>query len=255
MKPFYFISDVHLGACSGSEEHVRIQRLISFLKHIRDKADRLYIVGDLYNFWFEYRHAIPKVNLAILATFMQLVKDGVEIHYLTGNHDLWQRNYLQDEVGFVIHHGPVVVEAFNQRLYVVHGDGLAHSDAWLRFTRKIFESRFNNMLFRLLHPDIGIALANYWSRKSAEKGENKFYDEYLKLATSKLKEGFDAFIYGHTHKPNLQVLSEGKFMINVGDWLTNFTYLSFTSDGFDLKAWNVNQNHTPKQELMEKRAV
>jgi UDP-2,3-diacylglucosamine hydrolase len=236
MSKVFFIADVHLNAHSPEVEARKVSRLIPFFEHVRQTSTCLYIVGDLYNFWFEYRHAIPRINLKVLAKLIELVEAGVTVHYLTGNHDLFHETYLCDEIGLQIHHNPMLVEHNGLKLFVAHGDDLAENDRKLILLRRIFESRLNNTLFRLIHPDIGIPLAHWVTGKSAMKGENKYEEDYINFARSKFGAGMDAVILGHTHKPICDNI-DGKYYVNLGDWITKYTYLELNEQEFQLKTW------------------
>ena len=236
MKKIYFISDAHLGAHSEEIEKIKVTNLISFLKSIKKKADYLYIVGDLYDFWFEYSKVIPKVNLKVLANLNQLVESGIEVRYLTGNHDLWQDGYLQNEIGVKIYHEPVEVNHNSLKLFIAHGDGLAKRNWSLRLQKRVFKNPVNIFLYRLLHPDIGIPLAMKVSAKSSEREEKRFEQDYRDFATAKLNEGFQAVILGHTHVPLFEKINSG-YYINLGDWMKKFTYLEMTGKKLELKSW------------------
>ncbi|MFQ5676584.1 MAG: UDP-2,3-diacylglucosamine diphosphatase [bacterium] len=236
MDKVYFISDAHLGAHSKTVEDKKIAKLISFFNSLQNKADYLYIVGDLYDFWFEYNRAIPKVNLRILAKLTQLVESGTEVRYLTGNHDLWHRGYLQDEIGVKIYRRPLTVRHNSLELYVAHGDGLARRNRVLRILKKILESPLNIFLYRLLHPDIGIALAMKISRTSKKRAMRRFDKDYRDFAIAKLNEGFHGVILGHTHIPLFEKI-ECKYYVNLGEWMQKFTYLEMIGQTLELKTW------------------
>ncbi|MFQ6113560.1 MAG: UDP-2,3-diacylglucosamine diphosphatase, partial [bacterium] len=201
------------------------------------KADFLYIVGDLFDFWFEYRKAIPKVSLKILSKLCQLVEDGTEVRYFAGNHDLWLGNYLEKEIGVKIYHEPLAAYHNNLHLYIAHGDGLAKGDRGIRILRRIFKNRINVFLYSLIHPDVGITLARFVSRKSMQKGDNPYDADYHDFAMTKLNQGFDVVILGHTHKPLFEKINS-KYYINLGDWMCSFTFLQLTDTTFELKTWS-----------------
>ena len=236
MDKIYFISDAHLGAHPKEIEKIKVANLISFLNSFQNEADYLYIVGDLYDFWFEYSKAIPKVNLKVLAKLNQLIESGTEVRYLTGNHDLWQNGYLQNEIGVKIYHEPLEANHNSLKLYIAHGDGLIKRNWSLRLQKRIFKNPLNIFLYRLLHPDIGIPLAMKVSAKSKEREERRFEQEYRGFAIAKLNVGFQAVILGHTHVPLFEKINSG-FYINLGDWMRKFTYLEMTGKKLQLKSW------------------
>ncbi|MFQ5863972.1 MAG: UDP-2,3-diacylglucosamine diphosphatase [bacterium] len=237
MGKIYFISDVHLGAHSQETEKTKKQRLLTFLNFVHKKADFLYIVGDLFDFWFEYRRAIPKVSLQVLSKMCQLVEGGTEIRYFAGNHDLWLGDYLEKETGVKIYHEPLAVYHNNLYLYIAHGDGLAKGDWSIRILRRIFKNRVNIFLYSLIHPDVGITLAKFISKKSMQKGENTHDADYHGFAMAKLNQGFDAVILGHTHKPLFEKINS-KYYINLGEWMSKFTFLELADTKFELKTWS-----------------
>ncbi len=236
MERLYFISDVHLGAHSGEIEKKKISRLTSFLTSIKNRADILYIVGDLFDYWFEYSRTIPKVNLKVLSALNQLVEAGTEVRYFTGNHDLWHETYLQTETGIKIYREPLAVTHNSLRLFIAHGDGITQREWKMRLVKRIMQNRTNVFLYRLLHPDIGLRLMQFWSHKSKKKGDNRYTQAYREFAQKKHAAGFDLFIMGHTHKPTIENQS-GKYFINLGDWVKNFTYLQLVDATPKLKTW------------------
>lgn len=243
MEHIYFISDIHLGADRQENEIIKRERLLNFLTSIRKKADILYIVGDLFDFWFEYRQAIPKICIKILSKFDQLVESGTEIRYLVGNHDQWLGDFLEKEIKVKIYHEPLTVIHNNLKLYIAHGDGFAKRDLGSRVLKRIFKNRYNIFLYSLIHPDLGIPLAKFFTRISKEKGENTFDEDYRNFALSKFIRGFDAVILGHTHKPLIEKINS-KFYVNLGDWIRSFTYLKLSDKKFQLKTWTSQNEQT-----------
>ncbi len=237
MDKVFFISDVHLGAHPPAVESRKASKLYSFLTSIQGQADYLYIVGDLYDFWFEYCRAIPKINLKIIAALSQLVESGTVVRYFIGNHDLWHDTYFERELGVEILHEPLAVEHNGLKLFIAHGDGLAPGERKLRFMKWIMKNRFNIFLYRLLHPDLGIPLAHYFSKESKKKGANSFLEQYRTFALGKLEDGFDAVIFGHTHEPMFEWIGK-KYYINLGDWINHFSYGEMTEAKLALKTWN-----------------
>lgn len=237
MDKIYFISDAHLGAHPEEIENIKIANLISLLNFIQNEADYLYIVGDLYDFWFEYSKTIPKVNLKVLAKLNLLIESGTEVRYLTGNHDLWQNGYLQNEIGVKIYHEPLEASHNSLKLFIAHGDGLVKRNWSLRLQKRIFRNPVNIFLYRLLHPDIGIPLAMKVSAKSKEREEKRYEQDYRDFAVTKLNEGFHAVILGHTHVPLFEKIDAG-YYINLGEWMKKFTYLEMAGKKFELKSWS-----------------
>jgi UDP-2,3-diacylglucosamine hydrolase len=175
----------------------------------------------------------------VLSKLIQLVDSGIAVHYLTGNHDLFHHTYLVEETGLTMHHKPVTATHNGLKLFIAHGDDLAENDSKLIWLRKLFESKLNNRLYRWIHPDIGIPLAHWVTGKSAQKGENKYEKDYVRFAQSKFEEGMDAVILGHTHKPICEQYA-GKYYVNLGDWISKFTYLELDDRHFQLKSWSAS---------------
>jgi len=250
MERIYFISDVHLGGDPPEIESLKTNLLISFLNAIQSKADYLYIVGDLFEFWFEYRKAIPKINLKVISKLCQLHESGITIRYLTGNHDLWHETYFKEETDMEIYHKSLAVEHNSLKLHIAHGDGLAEKNWGLRLLNGIFKNRVNIFLFKLIHPDLGVPLAKWVSKKSREKGDNRFDEEYRKYALEKLNQGFEAVILGHTHKPIFENIGS-KYYINLGDWIDSFTYLQLIGTKFELKKWGEKNDWKAQAETSE----
>ncbi len=231
-------SDVHLGAPLLDDDEQRQERLISFLEHAAGQQATIYIVGDLFEFWFEYKHAIPNHNFAILAALHKLAREGVSIHYLAGNHDLWIGDFLEKQVGVTVHKNATEFRSGELNVFVTHGDGTAASDSGYRFLKRIFTNPINIALYRLLHPDFGIPFARRMSQVSRDQGDHKdpMAAEYREYARGQMQKGYSAVIMGHTHKPAHELLDGGHF-INLGDWISHFSYCEIIDGSIALKKW------------------
>ena len=242
-KKHYFFSDVHLGVKPGSEDKEKERKLVGFLEHIRSDADTIFIVGDLFDCWIEYRKVVPKGYFRTLAKLNEISEQGVKLHFFSGNHDFWLNTYLRDEVGMEMHYDGYAAEIEGRKFYITHGDGLSKGDVGYKIIKKILRSRVNQFLYSLVHPDFGIWLAQKSSTTS--RHEN---DEFARgsvgmknFAESKIKEGFDYVIMGHYHKPqNIQIESgtHKGYYITLGDWIKNDTYGVFSDGKFEIKQWN-----------------
>ena len=239
-KNIYFISDFHLGIPNNGISRERERRVILWLDSIDDKVEELFLMGDVFDFWFEYKHVVPKGYVRLMAKIALLCDRGVPVHFFTGNHDMWAFDYLPQELGVTIHREPIVREFGGKKFYLAHGDGLGPGDHGYKFIKKIFANKFCQWLFARLHPNFGIALANFWSRKSRAHTDIK--EKYLgddkeflvQFAKSKLlTEHFDYFIFGHRHLPIDMEVGENARYINLGDWINYNTYAVF--DGSELK--------------------
>jgi len=230
-----FLSDAHLG--TGDDDKKRENVLIDFLsKEINEKVV-LFIIGDLFDFWFEYKNAIPKGHYRLIAKLIELVNSGTKIYYIAGNHDFWTGNFFKREIGIEFHSEALKVEIYGKKLYIAHGDGIKRKDWGYRLLKKIFRNRINIFLYRWLHPDFGIPFAKMISKASRDYSTERDYGsdlEYFEFAKKKFKEGFDAVILAHTHRPYFKKV-DSKYYVNIGDWLVNFSYLEINKDKFQLK--------------------
>jgi len=232
-QTYYFISDAHLGA--EKNEEVKINTLMSFLRHINKKNNTLFIVGDLFDFWFEYSHVIPSEYFSILCMLDAMIKNGVSIKFITGNHDFWIDNFLK-KMGIDIIRDPITITLNNKNFYIAHGDGILKADHGYRILKKFIRNPVNIKLFRLIHPDIGIALAHFFSNLSRNKKTQHNEEEYINFARNKFKNGIDNVILAHTHIP-LEYTEKQKKLINIGDWINHFTYGYLSNCKLALKYW------------------
>lgn len=224
--PIYFISDAHLGAAPLDTEQEKLRRLLSFLHGLCGATPLLYIVGDLFDFWFEYQSVILRQHYRVLYELTRLIEHGTRVVYMAGNHDFWLGSFLNEQVGIEVVYGPLETEHQGKRLFICHGDGLIAKDRGYRFMRHILHNSVNIRLYQLLHPDIGVALARIVSRLSRNHAAPVGWHPdraYRKLALTKLGEGFDGVILGHSHCPDYQTV-EGKVYINLGDWVEHCSY-------------------------------
>ncbi len=218
MSAHYFVSDAHIGARPGQSE----ARLLSFLETIRGAAESLYLLGDMFEFWFEYRHVIPKQGLRLLSLLAELRRQGTAIGYLKGNHDFRFEDFLARQLGTEAA-DELDATIDGRRVYLAHGDAL---DCGLvpRLFRGLMRSRLNRALYSLLHPDLGIGLAYRVALLSRDLGAKPYLQEAMaRFASEKLDAGFDIVIMGHSHVPEMRELGPGVY-VNIGDWVRNFTY-------------------------------
>ena len=244
-KKIYFASDNHLGLPDEKESREREKFFVTWLEDIRKDAAAIYLLGDLFDFWFEYKTVVPKGFVRVLGKLAELSDAGIPITFFVGNHDLWMRDYFQKELGVTVHHHPITLSVGASRFFIGHGDGLGPGDKGYKRMKKLFTNPISKWLFRWLHPDWGVRLGQYLSRKnkiiSGEEdvkflGEDK---EWL-VAYSKKKlqeEHFDYFVFGHRHLPLEINLSEKSQYINLGDWITHNTYAEYDGKHLILKNW------------------
>lgn len=243
MKKIYFVSDFHLGAPTLKESRERETKIVRWLTSIQDDAERIFLVGDIFDFWFEYKTVVPKGYIRLLGKLAELRNKGIQIDYFTGNHDIWMFEYLSKELGVSIHKEPFYGRLYDKQFLIAHGDGLGPKDRGYKFLKKyILNTSFFQWLFRWLHPDLGIRLALFCSRKSRKvqskpdffRGEkNEWLLVYSNEAVSQ-KPNLDYCIFGHRHLPlDILLKNQKSRYINLGEWLNSFTYAVF--DGQDLQ--------------------
>ena len=233
-KTIYFISDAHLGAEEKEKEKIKEQKLVSFLDKLKEDSECLYILGDMFEFWFEYKNLIPKDHFAVLGKLRSLVDSGIKVSYVVGNHDFWLGDFLTKQIGIEIFKDPIEVNHQGKRIFLAHGDGLAKKDFGYRILKKILRNRVNIFLYRQLPPDVSCPLAKFVAGKSrtqADRREGSYLEDYRNFAQEKIKQGFDAVILAHTHIPTLENLSANStdsaqrgVYLNIGDWFKHFTY-------------------------------
>jgi UDP-2,3-diacylglucosamine hydrolase len=234
-----FMSDAHLGAAPAHAERERVARLHRFFESLPDRAGRLVIVGDLFDFWFEYRTAIPRRAFSTLAALERLRAAGVAVDYLNGNHDFWLGPFLEQEVGVRTVDGALTLERDGRRLWVHHGDGLIGGDAGYRWLKRVIRHPASIAAYRWLHPDLGIPLArsvSHWSRDS--RPDPPFDGERLwrEIAVPRFDEGWDAVLIGHFHHA-WERREKGREFFLLGDWMTRFTYVVFEGGRLGMRTW------------------
>lgn len=244
-KKIYFLSDFHLGAPDYERSLLREKKILRFLNSIQSAASEVFIVGDMFDFWYEYKKVVPKYFVRLLGKLGEFSDAGIKIHFFIGNHDMWMNGYFEKELNITTYLEPQRFEYNNKKFLIGHGDGLGPGDRGYKFLKKIFRNKYCNWLFGQLHPTWGIGLANYFSRKSREKTgdanavwlgeENEWLVIYCKEILQ--KEKIDYFVFGHRHYPaDIQLTHQSRY-INLGDWITNFTYAEFDGDNMILKKW------------------
>lgn len=231
-EKWYFASDFHLGAPNKTSSRQRERLIVQWLNQIKVDADKLFLVGDLFDFWFEYKYAIPKGFVRFQGKIAELVDQGIEVHFFIGNHDMWMFDYFEKEIGVQLHTKPIIKEVNGKRLFIGHGDGLGPGDYGYKFIKKVFSNSFFQWCFARLHPNFGIGVANFFSRKSRAKTgdsdsvfegkENEWLATYCEEVLR--NQPIDFFIFGHRHLPlDLEIGSKSRY-INLGDWLKYNTF-------------------------------
>jgi UDP-2,3-diacylglucosamine hydrolase len=245
-KKIYFASDFHLGVPTHTESLEREKKVVSWLCSIEDSASHIFILGDLFDFWFEYKYTIPKGFVRILGKLMQLRDADIPVTFFTGNHDMWMFGYFQEEFGIRVFKDPVTVNIQNKKFFIGHGDGLGPGDRKYKIIKTIFTNKTAQRVFRWLHPDVGIRLANYWSHKSRQKNlseDKKYYgeDEWLVrfCREQEEEEHHDFYVFGHRHLPLDVRINDRSRYINLGDWIMSFTYAEFDGREISLKTYEL----------------
>ncbi len=240
-KYVYFASDFHLGAPDRASSLARERRIVKWLHEIAPHAAEIYLVGDIFDFWFEYRKAVPRGFTRLLGTLSELCDSGLPIHVFTGNHDMWIFDYLPSETGVQVHREPIQRSWNGKDFYIGHGDGLGPGDYGYKVIKKVFNSRLCQWIFARFHPNFGIGVADFWSRTSRKVSQEKdatFLGEegewlvhYCKEILT--REHYDYFIFGHRHLPlDIRLTPDSRYL-NLGDWIRYYTYARF--DGNDLE--------------------
>ncbi len=243
-KKIYFASDFHLGVPSFEASRERETAIVSWLSFVAQDAQQIFLVGDIFDFWFEYKHSIPKGFVRLQGKLAELVDSGIEVNFFIGNHDMWMFDYFEQEIGVKIYRKEQEFELLGTKFFIGHGDGLGPGDKGYKFIKKVFANKFCQWCFARLHPNFGIGMANYWSRKSRGKdkepqrflGEDK---EWLVAYTKEKSKQVDAkyFIFGHRHLPIEFDLPNGSRYVNLGDWINHRTYAVFDGNELELKKW------------------
>lgn len=242
-KKIYFASDFHLGAPDHAASREREERVVSWLDRIKADASEIYLLGDIFDFWFEYATVVPKGFIRLQGKLAELTDAGIKVTMFKGNHDMWMFDYFSKELGIEIVSDELILERGGRKFFLHHGDGLGPCDAKYKLLKKIFRSRFCQWLFARLHPNLGMSIAHHWSKKSriANMKKEVFEHEDKEWLVVYAKEvlqtrHFDYFIFGHRHLPLDIRLAENSRYVNLGEWINFNSYAVF--DGSDLKLVN-----------------
>ena len=240
-KKIYFASDQHLGAPDYEQSSIREKRFVKWLDEIKPDCEVLFLLGDLFDFWYEYKQVVPKGFVRVLGKLAEFADSGIKIYFFTGNHDLWMRDYLEKEIDATVFRDKQIFLINDTKFLIAHGDGLGPGDKGYKRMKKLFTNKFAQFLFSLLHPDFAVWLGVTTSRKnkliSGDEDVNFLGEEnewLAQYARKKLEqEHFDYFVFGHRHLPMEIQVGENSLYMNLGDWVNHFTYAVF--DGNELK--------------------
>jgi UDP-2,3-diacylglucosamine hydrolase len=240
-KNIYFVSDAHLGIPDYKRSLEREKLLIRLLDVAKTDASEIFLLGDIFDFWFEYKRVVPKGHVRLLGKIAEITDSGIPVHYFTGNHDMWVFDYFSQELGVVMHRKPLE-RIFNDKLfYIAHGDGLGPGDYGYKFLKKVFSNPLSRRLFAFLHPAIGTSLALFLSKRSRLANGNKdeiFLGEDKERLIQHCKEmvkfkPYNYFVFGHRHLPLDISINDNARYINLGEWVKTFSYAIF--DGHDME--------------------
>lgn len=232
----YFASDFHLGIPNRERSLEREKILVRWLDKVKIDASEIFLMGDVFDFWFEYKYVVPKGYTRLLGKLAEITDSGIPVHLFRGNHDIWAFDYLKEELNIQLHRKPQIREFDGKKLFLSHGDGLGPGDKGYKFLKKVFEFKPNQFMFRWLHPDIGSRMGLYFSERSRlaniykegkKENQNRIEDEMLfHFSKQKLEQNpdIDYFIYGHRHIPIQINIGGNSDMIILGDWLSHFSY-------------------------------
>tara|TARA_B100001057_G_C22755512_1_gene913584 strand:- start:513 stop:1289 length:777 start_codon:yes stop_codon:yes gene_type:complete len=242
----YFASDFHLGIPNPKKSSEREHKIVAWLNEIKKDASEIFLVGDVFDFWFEWKRVVPRGHVRILGKLAEICDAGISVHFFTGNHDLWTFGYLEKEIGLKVHRQPKQFELQGKKCFIGHGDGLGPSDTGYKFLKILFTSSICQWLFSRLHPNTSYTIANYFSSKSRisnitidehfQTEENEWLVHYSKQILK--SEHYDYFIFGHRHLPLDIKLSKKSKYINLGEWVTYNSFAVLEEGKLDLKFYD-----------------
>ncbi len=243
-KKIYFASDFHLGVPTNEKSLEREKRIVRWLDEVKQDAAEIYLMGDMFDFWFEYKHVVPKGFSRLLGKIAEITDSGIPITFFTGNHDMWMFDYFPNELGVALYREPIVREYNGKKFFLGHGDGLGPGDKGYKFIKKVFANPACQWLFARLHPNFAMGMAQYWSKKSRMANgisDEKFTgeeNEWLIVYAKELlkKQHYDYFIFGHRHLP-LDIKLQNSRYINLGEWIKYNTYAVFDGTNLELKSF------------------
>ena len=243
----YFISDAHLGSRIEKNPRAHEQKVVAWLDMVKADAKAIFMLGDMFDFWYEYKTVVPKGYVRFLGKMAELVDAGIEIHFFTGNHDIWTFGYLENEVGVIVHRKPKTIQIGNKKFFIAHGDGLSVEEKGFKFIRKIFHNQTCQKLFRFIPPQIGQNFGYTWSennRKRLTPEETEYKGEQKEPLILYAKQYFDHhsdvdfIVFGHRHIQLDLLLKEQKRIVILGDFIHLFSYGVFDGENFRLENFN-----------------
>ena len=244
-SPVYFISDAHLAIQSSKEEHQKQQRLFQFFHHVAHTGGTLFILGDLFDFYFEYPHVIPKMYFQLYHELFYLKSKGVALHFMAGNHDYWFQDFISDKLFDKTYTDNTIIEVNGKKFYLTHGDGILSWDRGYRLLKMVIRNPVFIWLYRWVHPTIGYSIANWISKKGqhyehSDKYNERILSELEAFSKPHITNGVDYVITGHYHQATEKMINGGKLLI-LGDWIHYFTYGYFNGNDLSLKFWETDE--------------
>ncbi|MBU2492577.1 MAG: UDP-2,3-diacylglucosamine diphosphatase [Bacteroidetes bacterium] len=239
---YFFVSDLHFGLLSNEKENSREELFIEFLNYVKENGNQLFILGDLFDYWFEYRRVIQKGFFRTFTALKSITDSGISVHYLIGNHDFMHRDFFEKEIGVKLYKDELDINIEGKKFFLGHGDGLIKNDTGYNILKKILRNKFLQRLFSLIHPDLGIYIASSSSRKSRDYTSKKNYGEedgLFEAARCKIKDGYDYVLFGHSHVRAFENYNNG-FYINLGTWLDSPCYGIYKNHKFEIIDWKKN---------------
>lgn len=237
-KKIFFASDFHLGV---QDSLIREKKIVNWLNQIQPETAALFLLGDIFDFWFEYKHVVPKGFTRFLGKLASFTDQGIPVIFFTGNHDMWMFDFFPNELNIPIYREPQAIMINEKHFFIGHGDGLGQGDRSYKLLKGIFANSFCQWAFRWLHPNLGMALAHLWSQNSRinSKDEGIIPPEEDRLLTYckdlESKQHHDHYIFGHNHQPTEIEVDENSRYTNLGEWVNHFTYAVFDGSSLHLK--------------------
>lgn len=253
-KKIYFVSDAHLGSLAYTNDKYREQKLVAWLDTIKHNAAAIYLVGDIFDFWYEYKHVIPKGFVRLFGKLAELSDSGIPVHFFIGNHDIWTYGYFEKEIGIQVHKQPLITEINGKRFFIAHGNGLGKNPLVVRIIEKIFHSNWVRLFYNMVHPAINMRFGLAWSKKNREKKyhqEKTFYGEDKENLILFAKEyiehtPIDFFVFGHRHILLNFMIKKTTQVLFLGDWIEHYSYGVFDGENFSLENFEI-EIITPQQ--------